>query len=181
VGYHCEQGRGLLQWHIESTSESKYHENKPTKFVLQSLSLAAMLVSVSVFAQTPTKVDSSPPKLEQIDEIRDTGVSASKPKATEKEKIVEKRAVGGKVTEVEVNTGKSNYVLKANPEYGNNPAGTVQGTSNRPAMWKVMEFGGKKETKEHEAPPALAPASSTAESTAASAAAATAASKPVKK
>ncbi|MFZ6718783.1 hypothetical protein [Undibacterium sp. Ji49W] len=120
-------------------------------------SLAAVLVSVAAMAQTPSKVDPVPPKLEKLEEIsNEPGVTVAKPEP--RNKVVEKRSSGGKVTEAQVKSGKSNYTVKANPEYGNAPKGTVQGDSNRAAQWTILEFGGKKEAKEGNPPDVLAPA-----------------------
>ncbi|MFZ6756881.1 hypothetical protein ACO0K9_06640 [Undibacterium sp. Ji50W] len=119
--------------------------------------LAALLVSVAAMAQTPPKVDPVPPKLEKLEEIsNEPGVTVAKPEP--KNKVVEKRSNGGKVTEAQVKAGNSNYTVKANPEYGNAPKGTVQGDSNRAAQWTILEFGGKKEAKEGNPPDVLPPA-----------------------
>lgn len=120
--------------------------------------LALMLASTAVHAQTPAKAEAPPPpKLEKLEEGPDPkGISVAKPEP--KTKQVEKRNNSGKVTEVEVKSGKSSYTLKANPEVGNAPKGTVQGDANRAAQWTILEFGGKKEVKEGNPPDALPPA-----------------------
>lgn len=125
-----------------------------------------MLLPLAAVAQT-SKPDSTPPKLEKLEEVPDSGITISKPEA--KNKVTEKRANGGKVTEVQVKSGKSNYTLKANPEVGNAPKGTVQGDANRGAQWTVLEFGGKKESKEVESAPTLPPATDKPASASASA------------
>lgn len=86
------------------------------------------------------------------------GLSLGKPDANKNE--VRERREGGKVTEVEVSSGGSTYKLQANPNVGNAPEGTVQGSSNRPALWSIFQFGGpKKESKEEkETEPVLQPA-----------------------
>lgn len=86
------------------------------------------------------------------------GLSLGKPDAKKNE--TRERREGGKVTEVEVTSGGSTYKLQANPNVGNAPEGTVQGTSNRPALWSIFQFGGpKKESKEEkEVEPVLQPA-----------------------
>lgn len=86
------------------------------------------------------------------------GLSLGKPDAKKNE--TRERREGGKVTEVEVTSAGSTYKLQANPNVGNAPEGTVQGTSNRPALWSIFQFGGpKKENKEEkEVEPVLQPA-----------------------
>lgn len=160
---------------------SNLNKAHPMKFIAHSPAALLFLVSLASLpfaVQAQSKPASTPPNLEKLEEVPDSGITISKPE-TAKSKMVEKR-VGGKVTEVQVKSGKSNYVVKANPEYGNAPKGTVQGDANRGAQWKVLEFGGKKEPKEIEPVPALEPAPAPAATKAASAAAA-AASMPVKK
>lgn len=150
------------------------------------LCLSAVLLPFSVAAQTAakpdSKPDSSPPKLEKIEEVPETGVKIAKP---EKQNQTTEKRVGGKVTEVQVKAGKSNYVVKPNQEIGNAPKGTVQGDANRGAQWSVLQFGGKKESKDVEPIPTLQPApakpAATVTGTAASSAASAAASMPVKK
>lgn len=132
--------------------------------------LLSASLSMSVLAQnTPS---SAPPKMEKLEEAPDSGITISKPEPA-KGKMVEKR-VNGKVTEVQVKSGKSSYVVKANPEVGNAPKGTVQGDANRAAQWTVLEFGGKKESKEVETIPTLQPAPASAPAKAAASAAASA-------
>ncbi|MBI3285889.1 MAG: hypothetical protein HYZ65_13720 [Burkholderiales bacterium] len=120
--------------------------------------LSAMLacLSTTAMAQAAGKPDATPPKLEKLEEGPDSGITISKPES--KNKITEKRSNSGKVTEVHVKSGNSSYVLKADPEVGNAPKGTVQGDANRAAQWTILEFGGKKEGKEVETPPVLPPA-----------------------
>lgn len=150
------------------------------KFLVKSssiLGLGLLLVYAPLIVQAQSTPASTPPKLEKIEETPDSGITISKPESN-KNKMVEKR-VNGKVTEVQVKAGKSNYVVKANPETGNAPKGSVQGDGNRGAQWSILEFGGKKESKEVETIPTLQPASST--TPAASASASASASMPNKK
>jgi hypothetical protein len=77
-----------------------------------------------VLAQTQ-KPDQAPPKLDKLEDgAADPSLSVGKPEP--KNKVTEKRNNAGKVTEVQVKSGKSNYTLKADPEVGNAPKGTVQ-------------------------------------------------------
>lgn len=130
--------------------------------------IASLCLSTQVIAQTSAssvKTDAPPPpRIEKLEE----GPSVKPEKnpsfgKQENKKITEKRNNAGKVTEVEVKTGNTSYTLKADPEVGNAPAGTVQGQGNRPAQWKILEFGGKSarpaEVKEATPPaPAAKPA-----------------------
>ncbi|MDO8178570.1 MAG: hypothetical protein Q7T62_10030 [Undibacterium sp.] len=142
------------------------------KFFVNSssaIALGLILGSLSIAVQAQSTPASSPPKMEKIEEIPDSGITISKPEPA-KSKMVEKR-VNGKVTEVQVKSGKSSYTVKANPEIGNAPKGTVQGDANRAAQWTILEFGGKKESKEVETIPTLQPAPAKAASASASASA----------
>ncbi|MDO9191573.1 MAG: hypothetical protein Q7U12_01590 [Undibacterium sp.] len=134
-----------------------------------AIALGLILGSLSIAVQAQSTPASSPPKMEKIEEIPDSGITISKPEPA-KSKMVEKR-VNGKVTEVQVKSGKSSYTVKANPEVGNAPKGTVQGDANRAAQWTILEFGGKKESKEVETIPTLQPAPAKAVSASASASA----------
>lgn len=142
------------------------------KFFVNSssaIALGLILGSLSITVQAQSTPASSPPKMEKIEEIPDSGITISKPEPA-KSKMVEKR-VNGKVTEVQVKSGKSSYTVKANPEVGNAPKGTVQGDANRAAQWTILEFGGKKESKEVETIPTLQPVPAKAASASASASA----------
>ena len=135
------------------------------------IGLGLLLANLAFTAHAQSTPASTPPKLEKIEEVPDSGITIRKSESNTN-KTIEKRA-NGKVTEVQVKSGKSNYVVKANPETGNNPKGTVQGDGNRGAQWSILEFGGKKESKEVETIPTLqaAPGSTSAKATSASASA----------
>lgn len=118
--------------------------------------LAVLAVSCLAFAaphvvSAQDKTAPPPPKLEKLEEGPESDIKLIKPETT-KLKTVERRE-NGKVTEVQVRTGKSTYSVKPNAE----PKGTPAGDANRAATWKVLEFGGKKETKEVESLPVLPP------------------------
>ena len=144
-----------------------------------SIILGLLLASLSIAVQAQGAPASTPPKMEKIEEIPDSGITIKKTDPA-KSKMVEKR-VNGKVSEVQVQAGSSNYVVKANPEVGNAPKGTVQGDANRGAQWSILEFGGKKESKEVETIPTLQPAPESTPAKAASAAASASASMSNKK
>ncbi|MBC3875490.1 hypothetical protein [Undibacterium flavidum] len=118
---------------------------------IASLIAACFAISASTLVAAQEKAAPPPPKLEKLEEGPETDVKLIKPEGT-KLKTVERKE-NGKLTEVQVRSGKSTYTVKPN----NAPKGTPEGDANRAAQWKVMEFGGKKETKEPESLPVLAP------------------------
>ncbi len=102
------------------------------KFLLLGILAHASLAQAQ---QTPS---SAPPKLERVEEGSDTPITVT-PQQRREKKIVEKRE-GGRVTEVQVTTGKSSYTMKANPPGAvAQPGDTASGTL-RPPQWKVLEF-----------------------------------------
>ncbi len=113
------------------------------------LCLLAALLPVAAMAQSKPLI--TPPGLEKIEELPDSGLTIGKPDAAGP--MTKEKRVNGKVTEVEVQTGGSKYVVKADPEVGNAPRGTVQGDNNRAAQWTLFEFGNKKESREVELAP----------------------------
>ena len=106
--------------------------------------------------QTPS---SAPPKLERIEEGSDTPITVT-PQTSNQKKITEKRE-GGRVTEVQVKSGKSTYIMKPNVPAGNAQPGDAQSSAIRAPQWQVMEFdlGKKKKTepREDETPAAPVP------------------------
>ena len=127
------------------------------------LLVSLSVVTTSVWAQNVGKADVPPPPQpsKKLEEVQDNETISNTKKAEPANKATEKKNNLGQVTEVEVTSGGSHYVLRPNPEHGNTPRGTVEGDANRPAQWKVLEFGGKKEVKESKEPeplPVLPPA-----------------------
>jgi hypothetical protein len=110
--------------------------------------LLGMLAHVSL-AQAQQTPSSAPPKLERIEEGSETPITVT-PQQRNAKKITEKRE-GGRVTEVEVKTGKSSYTMKANPPGAISQPGDTTGGTLRPPQWKVLEFDlFKKKQKERE-------------------------------
>jgi len=117
------------------------------------VSLLALGLAGSVHAQQAAepqqKPSEAPPKLETIEAGSDTPVTIlpSKPHT----QITEKKE-GGRVTEVEVQAGKSHYTMKPNVPAGNAQPGTAEAGSVRAPTWKVLEFdiGTKKKKQEAE-------------------------------
>lgn len=55
-------------------------------------------------------------------------------------RITEKKAEGGQVTEVQVQSGKSHYTLRPKAPAGNAQPGTVEAGGTRAPLWTVKEF-----------------------------------------
>lgn len=166
-----------------------------SQFLVAAFLLPACL---GVFAQSKKDVPPPPPPLEKLEEVGESELKLAKPES--KNLKMQERKEEGKVTEVRVSSGGSNYTVKENKA----AKGTREGEANRAAQWTILEFGGAKQSKEVEskAGQSKAPASNAngaskpgtskpaAEATSASAAkasldsaanAASAASAPVKK
>jgi hypothetical protein len=78
-----------------------------------------------------------PPRLEKLEEGEEPAVTIRKPA---ERKTEEKRAPGGKVTEVKVTSGNSTYYLKPNEPAGSAQPGDQEGMSNRGAQWEILQF-----------------------------------------
>ena len=99
--------------------------------------LLGMLAHVGL-AQAQQTPSSAPPQLDRLEEGTAPPPTA-KPQQRGPAKITEKRQ-GGRVTEVEVTTGKSSYTMKANPPDAIAQPGDATGGTLRPPQWKVLEF-----------------------------------------
>jgi len=80
----------------------------------------------------------TPPQLERIEPGSDVPATTIPPK--ERTRITEKRNNSGQVTEVEVQSGKSRYIMKPNVAPGNAQPGDAQSSAIRAPQWQVMEF-----------------------------------------
>ncbi|MCC2958705.1 hypothetical protein LK542_24135 [Massilia sp. IC2-477] len=80
----------------------------------------------------------APPQLERIEPGSDVPTTTIPPR--ERTRITEKRGNDGSVTEVEVQSGKSRYIMKPNVAPGNAQPGDAQSNSIRAPQWQVMEF-----------------------------------------
>jgi hypothetical protein len=96
--------------------------------------------------QQPTPPSDRPPKLERIEPGSDVpATTIPKPPGTQ---IIEHRAPGGQVTEAEVISGKSHYILRPNSPPGNAvPRSAESGAVGGP-MWPVIEFDLNRKRKE---------------------------------
>jgi hypothetical protein len=85
----------------------------------------------------------APPRLERLEEGEPpaSGPAPTRPQ----DKIIERRAPGGQVTEVEVSKGGSNYVVRPNEQAGNALPGDLQSNRNRAAQWQIFGFDLKRD------------------------------------
>jgi hypothetical protein len=79
--------------------------------------LSICLLAGAAYANAQQTPSSAPPKLERIEEGSDTPITVT-PQTSGQHKITEKKE-GGRVTEVQVKSGKSTYVMKPNVPAGN--------------------------------------------------------------
>lgn len=130
-----------------------------TSLLWKAAFLGLLAQSGMALAQTPS---SAPPKLERIEEGSDTPITVT-PKAKSDKKVTEKKEQG-KVTEVQVQSGKSHYVLKPNTPPGSALPGDAMAAKVRAPQWQVMEFdiGNKKKQKEKDEEAAAAVAAGSA-------------------
>jgi hypothetical protein len=66
--------------------------------------------------------------------------------------VTEKRMRGGRVTEVEVNSGRSTYILKPNTQYGSTVPGDTQSNVNRAPQWQIFGFDLKRPEDKNQSP-----------------------------
>lgn len=122
---------------------------RPTLAHFACLGLLAALTLPAVAQQTatpPTTPAPPPPKMEKLEEVSQPAVTVRS--APEQNRITEKRAPGGKRTEVKVTRGNNTYYLKPNDQPGSAQPGDAQATQSRPAEWRVMTFDGNSKLKE---------------------------------
>ena len=102
-----------------------------------------------------------PPQMQKLEEGQAPAVTITPNE--KKNQVTEKRAPGGKVTEVDVKSGKSLYTLKPNDQQvGTSQPGDAESSSTHGGtQWKVMSFGpnrSQQEPQDSAAPNALPPA-----------------------
>lgn len=97
-------------------------------------------VSMPVFAQQPRgRADAPPPPtLERLEEGEAPAVTI--PGGGQPERSITEKREQGRVTEVEVRTGRSTYVVKPLNPGGSALPGDTQANTNRAAQFKVKEF-----------------------------------------
>ena len=119
------------------------------KILLLGMLACASLAQAQQAQQSQQPSSSAPPKLERIEEGTDTPITVT-PQQRSGAKINEKRE-GGRVTEVQVTTGKSSYTMKGAVPGSVAQTGDATGSTLRPPQWKVLEFDlSKKKQKEGE-------------------------------
>jgi hypothetical protein len=100
--------------------------------------IAFFATPLVVHAQQQAANAPPPPQLERLEEGEASGVTIRG--SGEQGRIVEKRAYGGRVTEVQVTSGKSTYYLKPNAPAGSAAYSDTQGNSLGAAQWRIGEF-----------------------------------------
>lgn len=100
--------------------------------------IAAYAMPFQVWAQPAGSNAPPPPQLEKLEEGEAPAVTIRKP--DQQNKITEKRAPGGKVTEIKVTSGKNTYYLRPNDSAGSAAPGDAESSPNRGAQWEVLKF-----------------------------------------
>ncbi|HZW22991.1 DUF2782 domain-containing protein [Noviherbaspirillum sp.] len=108
----------------------------------------ATIATIAFQAITQAASAQQPPQLEKLEEGEAPAVTIRKP--DQKSRIEEKRAPGGKVTEVKVTSGGGTYVVKPNDQAGSAQPGDLQSNTIRPAQWLVKEFDLSRQEKEQQ-------------------------------
>lgn len=112
-----------------------------------TLCLLAHAGAVSAQAQQPTQQQQAtqqqrpaqtPPRLDRIEPGSDTPTTTIPPR--ERTRITERRGNDGTVKEVEVQSGKSRYIMKPHVPAGNAQPGDAQSSAIRAPQWQVLEF-----------------------------------------
>lgn len=108
-----------------------------TPLLLTTLSLA-LAASMPAFAQQPLADAPPPPRLERLEDGEAPAVTI--PGGGQPERSITEKREQGRVTEVEVRTGRSTYVVKPLNPAGSALPGDTQSNTNRAAQFKVKEF-----------------------------------------
>jgi len=107
----------------------------PRTFPRLTMSIALLAGAGAALAQTPA---TGQPPIERIEPGSDVPATRIEPKRGTQ--IREKRNNSGQVTEVEVQSGGSHYVMKSGQPVGNAQPGDAQSSGIRAPQWQVMEF-----------------------------------------
>jgi hypothetical protein len=102
------------------------------------LTLSIALLGCAGVAAAQTASPQQPPVTERIEPESETPATNIEPRRGTQ--IREKRNNSGQVTEVEVQSGRSRYVMKSGQPAGNAQAGDAQSSAIRAPQWQVMEF-----------------------------------------
>jgi hypothetical protein len=109
----------------------------PRTFPRLTMSIALLACAFAGAASAQTPATGQPPT-ERIEPGSDVPATNIEPKRGPQ--IREKRNNSGQVTEVEVQSGKSHYVMKSGQPAGNAQPGDAQSSGIRAPQWQVMEF-----------------------------------------
>lgn len=137
VGQHTFHGKALclLQW---------FKRYKVTIMLrtFPRLTLSIALLGCAGAAMAQTAAQTAPagqlPATERIEPESETPATNIDPRRGTQ--IREKRNNSGQVTEVEVQSGRSRYIMKSGQPAGNAQAGDAQSSGIRAPQWQVMEF-----------------------------------------
>jgi hypothetical protein len=131
-------------------------------FTIKSRHLVAACIAVFVSpfpasAQQGTNAP-PPPQLEKLEE----GEQPASPAGGQEQPrsiVTEKRAYGGRVTEIEVQSGGSKYYLQPNTQGGSSLPGDMDSNRMRAPQWRVKEFDLRRgdESKKPSEPAAAVP------------------------
>jgi hypothetical protein len=111
-----------------------------------TLCLLAHAGLASAQQQQQTPPSDKPPKLERIEPGSD--VPATTIPQQGRTQIKEKRRDGGEVTEVDVKSGKSHYILRPNRPPGNAVPGSAESGAVGGPLWPVLDFDLNRKRKE---------------------------------
>jgi hypothetical protein len=111
--------------------------SKLTRVVVAGI--AAFVTALPASAQQQAGGAPQPPQLERLEEGETPEASAPVPEQP-RSVVTEKRAYGGRVTEIEVQSGKSRYYLQPNAQGGSSLPGDVESNRMRAPQWRIGEF-----------------------------------------
>jgi hypothetical protein len=118
-----------------------------TSTCLTTLTLGLLAhAGLAAAQQQPAPPSDKPPKLERIEPGSDVPATTIPQRGGTQ--IIEKRREGGQVTEVEVTSGKSHYVIRPNNPPGNAVPGSAESGSVGAPQWKVLDFDLNRKRKE---------------------------------
>jgi hypothetical protein len=118
--------------------------------LLASMPLVLSSLLAAPFAaqaqNAPAAPSDRPPQLEKLEEGPQPNLTTPKPPAgkgttDQRPGTTDHRDNSGAVTETEVRTPVSTYVVKPNKQVGNAQPGDAQSVGNRAAQFKIGEFG----------------------------------------
>lgn len=108
-----------------------------------TLSIALLACAVTAGAQTgapaqqPARPQTQPPVTEPIEAGSDEPATRIEPRRGTQ---IREHRNNGQVTEIEVQSGRSHYIMRPNQAAGNAQAGDAQSSAFRAPQWQVMEF-----------------------------------------